>query len=290
LEPHRHGDDAREDRLVLVKDRDFLEAFETDLRLAIQMRGLARVYGALAHELRAPLGAMGLNLELLNEALDSTTEDDTDLHERQKRYAHVLREELARLNRSLVVILNQTTTLSTARETFDLRELIRDLEALLTPQARQQRVAIEVDMPEVSVPLAGHRDRLKQALLNIAANALEAMPDGGQMTMSLVVPNGSATVSVRDSGPGIPPDVLGKIYSMYFTTKSGGTGIGLHVARAVVESHGGNIRSDQTAAGFKGLIRPICHTHWLLTTILTSCCRLQSWRNEKASPPAWRAR
>ncbi|HUI25143.1 MAG TPA: ATP-binding protein [Candidatus Kryptonia bacterium] len=246
LELHRHGDEGNQDHLVLVKDRDLLEAFETDLRLATQMRGLARVYGALAHEIKAPLGAMSLNLELLNDALaqSATDEGDAGLRARQQRYAHVLREELARLNRSLVVALNQTTTLSAARERFDLRDLIRDLEALLAPQAKQQRVGLAVAMPETSVPLVAHRDRLKQALLNIAANALEAMADGGQMAMAVEAANGFATISVRDSGPGIPPEVLDKIYRMYFTTKDGGTGIGLHVARAVVESHGGAIHVE----------------------------------------------
>ena len=243
LEAHQHGEPDRDEYLVLIKDRDLLEAFETDMRLATQMRGLGRVYSALAHELRAPLGAMELNLELLSEALNSA-DDDADQRERQKRYAYVLRQELARLNRSLVAVLNQTTTPSTTRERFDLCELIRDLDALLAPQAKQQHVEVELSLPPAGVPFTGHRDRMKQALLNIAANALEAMPEGGRMSLLIDRHNGTAMVSVRDSGPGIPPDILEHIYSMYFTTKDGGTGIGLHVARAVVESHGGRIEVD----------------------------------------------
>ncbi len=244
LEVHHPDDREREGYLVLVKDRELLEAFETDLRLATQMRSLARVYGALAHELKAPLGAMALNVELLNDALASDSDDDPDRRTRQKRYAEVLRDELGRLNRSLVAVLNQTTSVGETYDRFDLRELIRDLEALLTPQAKQQRVALDVHLPEQRVLLAGHRDRLKQALLNIATNALEAMPDGGRMRVSIETQNGDALVSIRDSGPGIPPEVLGKIYSMYFTTKSGGTGIGLYVTRSVVESHGGHIEVE----------------------------------------------
>jgi signal transduction histidine kinase len=125
--------------------------------------------------------------------------------------------------------------------------LIRDLEALLAPQANQQRIRLDVRLPEAEIVLVGHRDRLKQALLNIATNALEAMPDGGQMGMACEPRDGHASVLIRDSGPGIPPEVMGKIYGMYFTTKSGGTGIGLYVARSVVESHGGNIRVDSHA-------------------------------------------
>ena len=244
LELYRPEPDEQGGYLVLVKDRDLLEALETDLRLATQMRGLARVYGALAHELKAPLGAMGLNLELLSDALEVDANADPTVRARQKRYADVLREELGRLNRSLVAVLNQTTSLAETREPFDLRQLIHDLEALLAPQAKQQHVTLDVQLPEREIRLAGHRDRLKQALLNIATNGLEAMPDGGQMGMRLESDDGRATVVIRDSGPGIPPELLGKIYSMYFTTKNGGTGIGLYVARSVVESHGGTIHVD----------------------------------------------
>jgi signal transduction histidine kinase len=244
LELHRPEEDERGGYLVLVKDRELLEAFETDLRLATQMRGLARVYGALAHELKAPLGAMAINLELLNDALRTDAGDSADLRDRRQRYADVLREELARLNRSLVSVLNQTTSMNEARERFDLCGLVRDLDALLAPQAKLQHVELDIRLPEREVSLAGHRDRLKQALLNIATNALEAMPDGGQLGVALDAENGHATLSIRDSGPGIPPEVLSKMYSMYFTTKSGGTGIGLYVARSVVESHGGEIQVD----------------------------------------------
>ncbi len=198
----------------------------------------------LAHELKAPLGAMALNVELLNEALGSETDAEPDLRARQKRYAEVLRDELARLNRSLIAVLNQTTSLSETPERFDLRQMIWDLEALLAPQAKQQHVELEVRLPEQEVPLAAHRDRLKQALLNIATNALEAMPDGGRMGMSVETDDGRATISIRDSGPGIAPELLEKLYNMHFTTKAGGTGVGLYVARSVVEALGGTIEVE----------------------------------------------
>ena len=230
--------------LVLVKDRELLEAFETDLRLATQMRGLARAYGALAHELRAPLGAMEINLQLLSDALEKNSSADRTVRDCEKRYAHVLREELARLNRSLLAVLDQTTSLAETREPFDVCGLLHGLNALLAPQAKQQRVALDVRLPDKEIRLTGNRDRLKQALLNIATNALEAMPDGGRLGMALGADNGRVTIKIRDSGPGIPADAVAKIYGMYFTTKNGGTGIGLYVARSVVETHGGSIQVD----------------------------------------------
>ncbi len=244
FELHRAGEDAREEYLVLVKDCDLLEAFETDLRLATQMRGLARIYGALAHELKAPLGAMALNIELLNDALKLDDGTERDLAERRRRYATVLQSELARLNRSLIAVLDQTTSLGEAQKRFDLRDLIRDIEALLAPQAKHQRIALAVELPDAEFALTGHRDRLKQALLNIATNAFEAMPEGGRLEVTLAAQSGRATIAVRDTGPGITPEVLATMYTMYVTTKRGGTGIGLYVARSVVEAHGGEIRVD----------------------------------------------
>jgi len=84
-------------------------------------------------------------------------------------------------------------------------------------------------------------------MLNIAINALEAMPTGGDMTFAVSASADAAQLWIKDSGPGIPPEILEDIYQMHFTTKDGGTGIGLHVARSVVEAHGGEIHVETEA-------------------------------------------
>jgi signal transduction histidine kinase len=242
VELHCPGDDERAGYLVMLKDRDFLDAFETDLRLATQMRSLARIYSALAHELRAPLGAMAINLELLHETVRRDT--TPDLRDRQQRYTEVLRQELARLNRSLLAVLNQTTALNAERQRFDLEEILQDLESLLAAQAKQQHVTLEAQRAHTPVLVVGHRDRLKQAFLNIATNALDAMPAGGHLQIALATNDRHATLAIRDTGPGISAEVMPKIFNMHFTTKAGGTGIGLYVARSIIEAHGGDIRVD----------------------------------------------
>lgn len=240
LEFYQLGTDSCDGYLVLVKSAESLEALENELGLAIQMRGLNRFYAAFAHDLKAPLNAMVMTLELLKLNLQSGDVDDA-ARAKQTKHIGVLNEEIQRLDRQVRTLLNHTAPPSQVRQELDLRGLLSELEALLAPQARRQRVDLTTRLPDQPVSLVGHADRLKQALLNILINALEAMPDGGALAIELENHNGAARLTVRDSGPGIPPALLGAIYDMHFTTKSGGTGVGLYVARSVVQSHAGSI-------------------------------------------------
>ena len=232
--------------LVFVKDRESLDVLERELRLALQMRGFARFYMAFAHDLKAPLNAMVLNLELLSESI-RRGEDDPKVEDQQRRYIEILKSEIFRLDRDLRMLLQQVAPPSDASAEFDLRDVVADLTTLLAPQAKKQRVQLDTRVPDSPVPFSGHRDRLKQAMLNITINALEAMPNGGALTVALEHSRGEAKLLVEDTGPGIPPEILERIYEMNFTTKNGGSGIGLYVARSVVESHGGQIRVASAA-------------------------------------------
>ena len=228
-----------EDHLVLLSDPRALEALEVDARLERQLEGLGRIYRTLAHELRAPLGAMMMNLDLLHESLSRQDGDAGPA----RRHVDVLREELHRLSRSLTGILAQTVP-GTPAETFDLTGSLADLVALLGPQAQRQAVELVARLPDEHLPVHGYPDRLRQAFLNVAVNALEAMPRGGRLTLEGRRDGAQARVALRDDGPGIPPETLPRVYDPDFSTKEGGSGVGLHVARALVELHGGEIRVE----------------------------------------------
>jgi signal transduction histidine kinase len=243
VEPYRLGGDECEEFLVLVNDLDVLDTLETDIRLANQLQGMARVYRTVAHELRAPLSAMMIHLDLLRESLTAEGASEED-KETQNRYVVVLRDELQRLNRSLSEALTQTLPAPDQRDRFDLRQALTELGTLLAPQARRQGVVLQTAMPEEPVVMVGHRDRLKQSFLNIAVNALEAMPQGGRMSLEMRIDENRVRVSILDSGRGIPSDILARIYERDFTTKGTGSGIGLYVARTLVEMHGGEIRTE----------------------------------------------
>jgi two-component system, sensor histidine kinase FlrB len=242
LEAYPLDPGGRGGELVLVRDRATIRALETDLRLASQLKGLARLYLSVVHDIRAPLAAVVTHLDLLRETFPSDAAGRNGDEERRRGYLAIADQELQRLRRSLDGLLDHATLPRDDLEELDLRDLIVDLERLLRPQCERQSVALTVRVPDRSVRVLGSHDALKQALVNLGINALEAMSKGGTLCLELAVCDAKATISVADSGPGIAPEMGERIFTMHFTTKEGGTGIGLYVARAVVESSGGEIR------------------------------------------------
>jgi signal transduction histidine kinase len=242
VEAHPLCGEGGEGYLVLIKDRRTIDMLETDLVLASQMRSLAHVYRVLAHDLKGPLNAMQLTLELL---ADSDAREPSPAaagtRERRQRYLTILRDELGRLDRTLVAMLEQKEPLGSVSAPFDLREVIQEVRRVLLPQARRQRVELKTELPETALAVSGYRDRVKQALLNLALRGIEGMPDGGRLLISASADDATAVVTVQDSGPGLPAGLLDEIYQIHYTTRKSASGIGLYMARLVAESHGGDL-------------------------------------------------
>ena len=235
----------QEDHAIAGLDALSREVLETELVLASQMRTLAHVHGVLAHDLKAPLNAMQLALDLLANSLASPEAPGAEgAGERRQRYLAILREELARLDRILRATLEQKEAMAPVPGSFDLREVIQEIARLLLPPARRQRVQVQLDLPDDAVTVRGYRDRLKQALLNLALRGLEAMPCGGRLRIGAVAQGDTVTVTVEDTGPGLAPALLEELYQVHYTGPKSASGIGLYMTRLVVESHGGEIVDD----------------------------------------------
>jgi signal transduction histidine kinase len=245
--------------LVLLRDRRSVQIQEADLLLASQMRAQNYLYGALVHDLRAPLNAMQITMELLSETVGGASHPNVTEELSPQRYVGVLREEMMRLNRLLGTVLDFGAPLNKDAKEFDVVAVVQELEMLLKPQARRQRVEMKVQLPSRFLAASGQRDSIKQALLNIVINALEAMPQGGTLTIAVAARDRTIEIQVNDTGPGVPEELMDSIYQVYFTTKKTGSGMGLHVARLVLEAHGGDIEvvNDATAGACFTICLPL---------------------------------
>ncbi len=222
--------------LVVISDRDSLDAFNRDLQDAAHLRGLCTLILGASHDLKAPLNAIAMNLTLLKDTTDSQEDK-----EGRKHYLNVVGTELSRLQRMLQMLLDQTILDEGGRKPFDLQPVITELINLLKPQARLQQIEFELVLPEIRIHCIGYAGQIKSAVLNILLNGLEAMPRGGTLSVALSVRQNAAQLIVQDTGPGIPASLLPQIFEMHFTTKDTGTGIGLYVSRTIIERHGGHL-------------------------------------------------
>jgi signal transduction histidine kinase len=235
------------DYLVLLRQAGSARALEVDLRLAAQLRSMMHLYRGVAHDLRAPLNALVLNLELLRRSV--VTPQPHDDHDRaaQQQWVAVLTEEIERLRRGLEALLAQASPPDREPVLLDVNVVLGQLETLLLPQAKQQDVSIELTRGAEVLLVKALPDQLKQAILNLAVNALEAMPDGGTLALSARGTDKRVLIAVRDTGGGVPEAVRERLFQMHTTTKSTGTGIGLYTAQAIVTAVGGAVRLAATS-------------------------------------------
>ena len=215
---------------VLIEDR---------LRRMERYFGLGSLSAGLHHELKNPLAALSLHVQLLEEELEGTTLKSEDASQAMR----IIRAEVERVG---IVLENFQDFAALGRlnsSVLAVANLIAGQVDLITPQAHRQGISLHVDC-EAGLPLIqGDRVRLEQVLLNLLVNAMEAMPDGGRLSLrtSGGTSRGAVTISVADTGPGIPEELRDRIFDPYFTTKSHGTGMGLALCEKIMRQHGGSM-------------------------------------------------
>jgi two-component system sensor histidine kinase HydH len=207
-----------------------------------QQENLARMgeMGAmLAHEIRNPLAGIKGFAQLI----EKKPEDPRTRDSAQRIIVETLRlEELT------------TDLLAFARSdefpvaTIQLADFIEKTVAMVRPEAEQSRITIATDCPQ-ELDIRGNRDRLAQVVLNIVRNGLQAMPDGGTLSITVRPSDSCISIMVTDSGHGINPDDMQKVFEPFFTTKARGTGLGLALCRKIIEEHNGTIGIESSSAG-----------------------------------------
>ncbi|KLU02491.1 two-component signal transduction [Rhodopirellula islandica] len=220
-----------------VRDVSEKELIEERLRRMERYMGLGSLAAGLQHEIKNPLSALSLHIQLLCERLDATTQD-AEVDE----LLDVLHTEVHRINDVLDGFRNYASTNQIGLTSVDVAILIERLVRLLRPQAEQQSVKLDVQLPAEMVGLIqGDSVGLEQVLLNLALNGMAAMADGGKLTFRLSRQDEFVRIDVRDEGNGIPEEIRSRVFDPYFTTRNNGTGMGLALCDKIVRQHDGSI-------------------------------------------------
>jgi PAS domain S-box-containing protein len=226
--------------LVTLRDLESLERIGTQLRVSERLAALGRVTAGIAHEVKNPLNSMRLWLENLKESLPS----DQELSQQAVK---VLDNEIDRLDRVVKRFLDFTRPVELHLEETNLAELLAEIVATARPQFEKARVEAVTHLPGDIPPVNLDRQLIKQAILNLVLNAVEAMPNGGRLSVTLERRGEMAEVSVADTGAGIAPEHRARIFQLFFTTRPGGSGIGLASTFRIVQLHNGSIDFDSEA-------------------------------------------
>lgn len=210
---------------------------ERNRRELAHREGLARLgeLGAvLAHEIRNPLAGIKGFAQLIGKRPED---------ERNIAHAGRIVAEAGRLEGLVGDLLAYARPEEPGRTTIVAGELVSQALDLVREEAQHQGVAIRVDCPDGLV-IGGNRDRLHQLLLNLCRNALQAMPEGGELRVALHRSSGRVALSVEDTGEGIPAELHGRLFEPFVTTRARGTGLGLALCKKIAEEHGGTLEVE----------------------------------------------
>jgi PAS domain S-box-containing protein len=220
---------------------------EARLRRAESLASLTTLAAGVAHEIKNPLGSIGIHIQLIQKALQNRDDLDADAVE---SYVDIINEEVDRLNKIVVNFLFAVRPMDTQLEDANLNAVIEDILAFVGVELEENTIELVADLAE-DLPMVQLDEKyLKQAVLNILKNAIAAMPDGGTLRIATELSGDEVLLSITDTGVGIPDEILGKIFEPYFTTRDYGSGIGLTIVYKVVKEHFGDIAvSSQEGRG-----------------------------------------
>src|SRR6266853_4419594 len=227
---------------VTLRDLDSLESINTQLQVSERLAALGRITAGVAHEVKNPLNSMRLWLENLKESLPDEAAAEA------QQAVQVLDKEIDRLDAVVKRFLDFTRPVELKLEATDLSELLREVVRVAQPQMQKAGVEIEELLWNLLPEVWPDRALLLPAVLNLVLNAADAMSTGGELRVELARRGEMAEISVSDTGRGIPLENQQKIFQLFFTTRPGGSGIGLATTFRIVQLHNGSI-DFQSEAG-----------------------------------------
>ncbi len=244
--------------LITLHDLESAEEIESELELSRRMAAIGRLTSGVGHEVKNPINAIVVHLELLKSKLGDTSAPAA-------RHLEIIDAEIHRLDRVVQMLVDFTRPVELQLREQDLRSVINDVLALAAEELSTHNISLVSQMPPNPLMANCDADLLKQAALNVIQNGAHAMPEGGTLEVSLAEDRKFAVLRISDQGSGIPDEIKDKIFDLYFTTKSGGSGIGLAMTYRIVQLHHGSIEVQSDAGrGTEFLLRiPLAATEWV---------------------------
>ena len=229
---------------------------ERRARQSERLAELGTLTGGLAHEIKNPLSTVQLNLQLLQEDLLP----ENPAYSRMVNRLNTVKNEASRLRDILDDFLRYAGRIELDRKPVELNGLMEELVDFFSPQAQAQRVQLRLSKSPAPVVASVDAKLVKQTLLNLMINGLQAMPNGGELILTLSHTSGEAVIDVIDTGNGIPQEAIDRIFQAYYSTKKGGTGLGLPMAQRIAAEHGGalSVKSEAGKGSDFTLRLPLC--------------------------------
>ncbi len=256
--------------LVTLHDLESAEALESELEISRRMAAIGRLTSGVGHEVKNPINAIVVHLELLKSKL-------AEANAPGMRHLEVIDAEIHRLDRVVQTLVDFSRPVELQLREQDLRPILGDVLSLASDEFATRNVTVVSQMPDEPLIANVDSDLLKQAVLNVIQNGAQAMPEGGNLDVVLEeerAPAGAgnngnptprwALLRIRDQGTGIPDEIREKIFNLYFTTKSGGSGIGLAMTYRILQLHQGSVEvQSKTGEGTEFRLRiPLAAVEW----------------------------
>lgn len=223
--------------LLTLHDSESMRQIENDLEVSRRLADLGRLTSGVGHEVKNPINAIVVHLELLREKLARRDQS-------AERHIDVIQNEIRRLDRVVQTLIDFSRPVELDLIVHDLRSVVTYVLTLAAPDLEQRSVRVISAIPAVPVYARVDADLIQQALLNVLLNGAQAMTDGGELFVELKQHGHEAHIRIRDQGCGIPREILDRIFNLYFTTKRDGTGIGLSMTYRILQLHNGSVQVE----------------------------------------------
>jgi signal transduction histidine kinase len=244
--------------MLVARNIGYLSQVQSTLNYSRKLAALGRLMAGVAHEVKNPLNAMTIHLELLKQKLARQPAvaaagpagrgvDGLPPAPDVTKHVDIIGKEIRRLDEVLNGFLKFARPDELKLQPVRLASLISDIQTSVGPEASRRNVTMKVECPDSLPEINADPGMLSQALLNLALNACQAMPDGGTLKISCrTASRRRVEIDIEDTGVGIPPEHLSRIFDLYFTTKEKGSGIGLSMVYRIVQLHDGEVEVQST--------------------------------------------